>query len=176
MNRTEKEAAVNQLKEGIGQSQALALLSFSGLDVEKMTAFRLSLRKQKVSVKVLKNTLASRVLAEGPYKDLVPQLQGQTLVAYGSGDPVLATKAICEWLGKDGFEFKVKGAAALGKTISVEQLTALSKLPGRQSLLVSFLWGLKMPPTKFLYALSETPKKLGYALAALRSKKEKESS
>ncbi|MBI1859447.1 MAG: 50S ribosomal protein L10 [Deltaproteobacteria bacterium] len=174
MNRTEKEAFVNQLRDGVGQSQAMALISFAGLDVEKMTAFRLSLKKQKVNVKVLKNTLAERVLDGGEYKGLVPHLQGPTLLAYGTTDPVVAAKAICEWIGKEGFDLKIKAGAALGKAVSIEQFKALSKLPGRNDLFVSFLWGLKSPPTKFLYALSDAPKRLGYALAALRSKKEKE--
>ncbi len=173
MNRTQKEAFVNDLKIGVEQSQAMALVAFSGLDVEKMTAFRLSLKKQNVKVKVLKNTLAMRVLESGPYKDLVPHIQGPTLLAYGANDPVVTAKAICEWAGKEGFALNIKAGAALGKPISLDQFKSLSRLPGRKELYVSFLWGLKMSPTKFLYALSDTPKRLGYALAAFRSKKEK---
>lgn len=174
MNRTEKEAFVNNLDAGVKQAQALAIISFSGLDVEKMTSFRLDLKKRSVNVKVLKNTLASRVLKQGQYADLVPHLEGPTLIAYSAADPVVTAKAICDWVDKEGYALKIKGGAALGKTISTEQMKALSKLPGRNDLFVSFLWGLKMPPTKFLYALSDAPKRLGYALAALRSKKEKE--
>lgn len=174
MNRTEKESFVNNLSEWVKKSRALALVSFSGLDVEKMTSFRLDLKKRDVNVKVLKNTLASRVFKGTEYEGLSQHLQGPTLLAYSSSDPVTAAKAICDWIDKEGYELKIKGGAALGKTVSINQLKALSKLPGRNELFVSFLWGLKSPPTKFLYALSDAPKKLGYALVALRNKKEKE--
>lgn len=174
MDRTQKEAFVNNLKSGVNASQALALINFSGLDVEKMTSFRLSLKKHNVNVKVLKNTLAERAFSGGAFEVLGKNLKGPTLVAYGASDPVMTAKAICEWVGREGYSLSVKSGAALGKIISFDQFKALSKLPGKNELFVSFLRGLKMPPTKFLYALSDASKRLGYALAALRSKKEKD--
>lgn len=174
MNRAQKEAFVTDLNEGIKTAQAFAVMSFSKLDVEKMTAFRLSLRKKDVYVKVVKNTLAKRVFDNTPYKEVAPHLQGPTLVAYSSGDPVVAAKAIWEWAAKEEVGLKVKGGAALGQVMTEAQLKALSKLPGKNELFVSFLWALKSSPTKFLYALQDAPKRLGYALGALRDKKQKE--
>ena len=175
MNRTQKEAFVANLSQGIEKAQAFALMSFSKLDVEQMTAFRLSLRKRNIYVKVVKNTLAKRVFEKTPYSNVSSLLEGPTLVAYSAGDPVLTAKAVWEWAVKENFNVKVKGGAALGQAMSEAQLKALSKLPGRNELLVSFLWALKSHPTKFLYALQDAPKRLGYALGALKAKKEKES-
>jgi large subunit ribosomal protein L10 len=172
LNRAQKEAFVADLNQGVQQSQAVALLSFSKLTVEQFTSFRLSLRKQDVRVKVVKNTLAKRVFEASPYKDLASHLEGPTLIAYGTGDPVTTAKAIWEWTKKENFNVEVKGGVALGQIMSKAQLEALSKLPGRKDLLVSFLWALKSSPTKFLYALQDAPKRLGYALAALQKKKE----
>jgi len=175
LNRTEKEQFVNHLAKGVDTAQAIALLSFSKLSVEQMTLFRLGLRKQNVRVKVLKNTLAKRVFENTPYKGLTEHLEGPTLLAYSDKDPVVAAKAIMDWIGKENFDLKVKTGAALGQMMSSEQLKALSKLPGKNELFVGFLWALKSPPTKFLYALQDTPRKLGYALVALRDKKQKAS-
>ncbi len=174
MNRAQKEAFVADLNQGISGAQAFAVMSFEKLDVEKMTAFRLSLRKKNVYVKVIKNTLAKRAFESTPYKDVSKVFEGPTLVAYSAGDPVVAAKAIMEWAGKEDVKLKLKGGAALGQVMSAAQITALSKLPGRNELLVSFLWALKSSPTKFLYALKDAPNRLGYALEALRQKKEKE--
>lgn len=175
MNRAEKEAFVSELKGNISESQAFALMSFSKLTVEQMTEFRLSLRKRDVRVRVVKNTLARRVFDDSEYKALSEHLEGPTLLAYGAGDPVLAAKAIWEWAAKENIAVKVKGGAALGQTMSEAQLKALSTLPGKNELFVSFLWALKAAPTKFLYALQDAPKRLGYAVNALKEKKEKES-
>lgn len=174
MNRAQKESFVNELGVGIGKAQAFALMSFSKLDVEKMTAFRLSLKKQNVHVKVVKNTLAKRVLDAGPYKDLVPHLEGPTLIAYSDGDPVATAKAIMEWANKEDIQVSLKGGAALGKSASSAQLKALSKLPGRNEMLVSFLWALKSHPTRLLYAMQDNQKKILNAVVALKDKKEKE--
>jgi len=175
LNRTEKEQLVTELTKGIDSAQAIALMSFNKLTVEQMTSFRLSLRKQNVRVKVLKNTLAKKVLANTPYKSVTEYLEGPTLLAYSDKDPVVAAKAIMEWVGKENFDVKVKTGAALGQVMSNEQLKALSKLPGKNELFVGFLWALKSSPTKFLYALQDTPRKLGYALVALRDQKQKAS-
>ncbi len=172
MNRLQKQEFVTDFTEKVLQSQAMALMSFSKLTVEQMTSFRLSLRKNNVRVKVVKNTLAERVFGATAYAELGKNLTGPTLVAYGEGDPVLAAKAICEWATKEGFQFKLKNGAALGQVMTDAQITALSKLPGRNELFVSFLWALKSPATKFLYALQDAPQRMGYAIQALKQKKE----
>ena len=174
MNKAQKEEFVKHLHDGLSQAQAFALLSFSRLTVEQMTSFRLSLKKSNIDVKVVKNTLAKRVLAESQYKAVTEHLKGPTLMVYSAGDPVMTAKAITEWANKENFDIKLKAGAALGKVISTDQMKALSKLPGRNELLVSFLWALKSHPTRFLYALQNTPQKLGYALGALKTKKETE--
>ena len=173
MNRAEKQDFVTELTHGIQDAKAFALMSFSNLSVEQMTSFRLGLVKQNITVKVLKNTLAKRVLGSTLFKDLCSHLSGPNLIAYGQ-DPVVTAKALVEWSKKEGFNLKLKGGAALGQIMSDAQLTALSKLPGRNDLYVNFLWALKNHPTRFLYALQHTTKKLGYALQALKTKKETE--
>lgn len=175
MNRAEKEAFVANLEDGVQKAQAFAVMSFTKLSVEQMTSFRLSLRKKDVFVKVVKNTLAKRVFEKTPYSGISTHLEGPSLLAYSSGDPVVTAKAIWEWAEKENFEVKVKAGAALGQLMSDSQLKALSKLPGKNELFVSFLWALKSSPTKFLYALQDTPRRLGYALNSLKEKKAKES-
>jgi large subunit ribosomal protein L10 len=174
LNRAQKQDFVTDLTQSVSGAQALALMSFSKLTVEQMTSFRLSLSKSKIGVKVVKNTLAKRVFAESAFKDLSAHLTGPTLLIYSQGDPVLAAKSLMEWTKKEGFDLKLKGGAALGQIMTDKQITALSKLPGRNELLVSFLWALNSHQTGFLSALQDIPRKLGYALGALKAKKEAE--
>lgn len=175
MDRTQKETFVKDFSQEISGAAAMAVMSFNKLSVEQMTSFRLGLAKQGVKVRVVKNTLAKRVLSEGALKELAPHFVGPTLVAYGPGDAVVTAKAICEWLGKENFDVQVKSGTALGQIMTTAQIVALSKLPGKKELLTGFLWALNSAPTKFLYALQDTPRKLGYAIGALQAKKEKES-
>ena len=174
MNRLQKEAFVSSFQEGIDKAQAMALLSFNKLDVEQMTSFRLSLRKKDIRVKVVKNTLAKRVFENTPYKSVISQFEGPTLVVYSAGDPVVTAKAIAEWTSKENIEMKFKAGAAMGQLLSDAQLRVLAKLPGKKELFVNFLWALKSPQTGFLYALQDPPRRLGYALGAFKAKKEKE--
>lgn len=172
MNRAEKVAFVENLAEGVKTAQALAVMSFEKLSVEKMTNLRLNLRKKGVYVRVVKNTLAKRVFDQTEFKALSEKFVGPTLVAYSEQDPVLTAKAIWEWASKEDYNVKVKIGAALGQVMDTKQMESLSKLPGKNELYVSFLWALKSGPTKFLYALQDAPRRLGYALEALRAQKE----
>lgn len=173
MNRSEKVTFVSDLRSDLDKAQAVAVLSFNKLSVEQMTSFRLGLAKKDVRVKVVKNTLAKRVFDGTTFSPMATELKGPTLLAYSGGDPVLTAKSVTEWLDKEGFDVKFKVGTALGQLLNPTQMKALSKLPGKNELFVSFLWALKSHPTRFLYALQDTPRKLGYALAALKDKKEK---
>lgn len=174
MNRAQKEEFVSQFSKGIGEAKAFAMMSFSKLTVEQMTDFRKSLRKNNVRVKVVKNTLARKVFDATPFKAVAKDFSGPMLVAYSAGDPVATMKAIWEWADKENFGLQLKNGAAMGQVMSLPELKALSKLPSKQELLVSFLWALKHHPTRFLYALQDAPQRLGYALGALKEKREKE--
>lgn len=172
MNRTEKETFVDQFTKDITAAKAFALMSFSKLTVDQMTSFRLRLSKNNVRVKVLKNTLAKMVLEKTPYRDMIPQLDGPTLIALGTGDPITTTRLVCEWADKLNFNLKIRGGMALDRILSDIELKRLSKLPGRNELLVNFLWAAKSHPTRFLHASCDIPRRLGYALGALKTKKE----
>ncbi len=174
MNRAQKETFVSEFSGGIETAQAFAILSFNKLTVEQMTSFRLSLAKQSIRVKVVKNTLAKRVFDKTPFAAVGEHLVGPTLVVYGDGDAVITAKAIAEWSAKENFDVKVKSGAAMGQVMSDKQFTAMSKLPGRNELYVMFLWTLKAAPTNFLYALKDAPQRMGYVLGDLKAKKEKE--
>ena len=176
MKRSEKEAFVSKFNDNIKDSSAFALMAFEKLSVEAMTEFRLALRKKGVRVQVVKNTLAKRVFGKTDYSSLNEHFQGPTLVAYADkdGDAVETAKAIYEWVGRDGLEISVKGGVALGDVLSESQMSALSKLPGREQMLTGFLFALQDAPRRVLYAAKDMPQKMGYALAALKDKKEKE--
>jgi large subunit ribosomal protein L10 len=173
LNKAQKQDFVNDLSEGVKGAQAFALMSFNKLNAEQFASFRLGLAKKDVKIRVVKNTLAKRVFDGTAYKELSSQFQGPVLIAYSTKDPVMAAKAIMEWTGKENFDVKVKGGVALGEVMNETKLKALSKLPGKNELYVSFLWALKSHPTRFLYALQDAPRRLGYALVALKDKKEK---
>jgi large subunit ribosomal protein L10 len=174
LNRAQKEAFVSELTQSVGGAQALALLSFNKLNAEQFSNFRLALRKQGVRVKVVKNTLARRVFDATEHKALSDQLTGPVLMAYSNDDPVTTAKAVWEWVNKENFDVQVRGGVALGQVMSKDQLGALSKLPGRQELLTSFLYALQSAPKGFLNAVQDMPRKLGYALGALEAKKKAE--
>ncbi len=170
MNRSEKETFLAEFTKEVSHVQALAVLAFHKITVEQMTQLRLGLRRKNIRARVVKNTLARRVLENTDYKDLANHFRGTTMVIYGDGDPVATTKAVWEWIGKEELDLKVKAGLALGKVISAAELKELSSLPGRPEMLTGFLFALTSLPSQVLYALQDAPTKVLYALEALKEK------
>ena len=62
MNRQEKENQVGLLNDSLQGSKAVIFTSYIGLKVSEITQVRTKLRKEKASMKVIKNRLALRAL------------------------------------------------------------------------------------------------------------------
>ncbi|WP_426069843.1 50S ribosomal protein L10, partial [Escherichia coli] len=69
---------------------------------------------------------------------------GPTAVAFSNDDVVAPAKIIDEF-AKDAKALEIKGGVIEGKVSSVEQITALAKLPNREGLLSMLLSVLQAP-------------------------------
>ncbi len=173
LNRSQKEEIVAGAKEELALSQVFALLSFSSLSVEQMTALRLDLRKKNIRVQVIKNTLAKRILSNTPYEaSFSPLLTGSNLFIYSNDEPVSASKAVAAWISKDDVQLKVKGSVVFNQFISEKEFEQLSKLPSREQLLQRFLGALQSPASRILYAMQSAPTQLVRVMSALKDQKQ----
>ena len=59
-----------------------------------------------------------------------------------------------------------------GEMLSMDQIKALSKLPGRDELLAKLMGTMQAPVQKFVQTLNEVPAKFVRGLAAVRDAKE----
>ena len=81
LNLEEKKAAVAEISAQVAGAQAIVLAEYRGLEVGEMTELRKKARASGVYLRVLKNTLARRAVAESPFKGLSDQMVGP--LAYG---------------------------------------------------------------------------------------------
>jgi len=96
-----KETKVEVVKEfvGIFSEPGVYLLDFKGLNVAQITELRSLLRDSKVSMRVVKNTLAKRALQEAGVKNLDEYFAGPTGVIW-SEDSVTPAKILIDFLKK----------------------------------------------------------------------------
>ena len=70
LNLEEKQAVVAEISAQVAQAQAIVVAEYRGLGVAQMTDLRKQARGSGVYLRVLKNTLARRAVAETPFAGL----------------------------------------------------------------------------------------------------------
>lgn len=170
LNLEEKKAAVAEISAQVAGAQAIVLAEYRGLEVGEMTELRKKARASGVYLRVLKNTLARRAVAESPFKGLSDQMVGP--LAYGiSSDPVAVAKVLYEF-AKGNEKFVIKAGAMANAVMSPKQVADLAKLPSREQLLATLVGTMQAPVVKLVRTMNEVPGKFVRALAAVRDQKQ----
>lgn len=170
LSLADKQAVVEQVSGVLSESQTAILAEYRGLTVTQMTDLRRAARDSGVFLKVVKNTLARRAVEGSDFDCLREHLVGPLAIA-ASADPVAAAKVLSRF-DKDIEVFAIKVGAMGGGLLSVEQIQALAKLPGREELLGTLLGTMQAPVQKFVQTLNEIPSAFVRTLAAVRDAKQ----
>lgn len=140
-----KQQTVTDLVERIRSASSLYFIDFTGMTVAQDQAFRNELRAKNVTIRVAKNTLILRALAEvGGYDIQDRQLFGQTAVVFGGSDPIAPAKVIRQFFEK-GEKPKLKVAVVEGQMFNSSQLKEVSELPTREDMIAAIMSSLDSP-------------------------------
>jgi large subunit ribosomal protein L10 len=173
LNLEQKQAVVAEVSEQLKAAQAIVLAEYRGLPVGNMTELRKKARTSGVYLRVLKNTLARRAVAETPFAGLTDKMVGP--LAYGiSADPVAVAKVLQEFSRDNGEKFTIKGGAMPNVVMTPQQVAELAKMPSRAELLSILLGTMQAPVAKLARTLNEVPGKFVRTLAALQEQREKQ--
>jgi len=173
LNLEQKQAVVAEVSEQLKAAQAIVLAEYRGLPVGNMTELRRRARTSGVYLRVLKNTLARRAVAETPFAGLSEQMIGP--LAYGiSADPVAVAKVLHEFSRDNAEKFVIKGGAMPNVVMTPAQVADLARMPSRAELLAKLLGTMQAPIAKLARTLNEVPGKFVRTLAALQEQKEKQ--
>lgn len=173
LNLEQKQAVVAEVSAEVARAQAIVLAEYRSLPVGNMTELRRRARNLGVYLRVLKNTLARRAVAETPFAGLTDQMVGP--LAYGiSADPVAVAKLLHEFSRDNAEKFVIKGGAMPNVMMTPQQVADLAKMPSRDQLLALLLGTMQAPIAKLARTLNEIPGKLVRTLAAVQEQKEKQ--
>ena len=173
LNLEQKQAVVSEVSAELAKAQAVILAEYRSVPVGEMTALRKKARSSGIYLRVLKNTLARRAVAETPFKGLVEKMVGP--LAYGiSSDPVVVAKVLQEF-AKDHEKFVIRAGAMPNVMMTPKEVAELARMPGRQELLSKLLGTAQAPIAKFVRTLNEVTGKFVRTVAAVRDAKEKPS-
>jgi len=135
----QKKALVEEIITSFKKANSVILFEYQGLDVSDMTKLRRELRANNADMKVYKNNLLRRALAELKY-DLHDYLIGPKAVAYGE-DAILPLKKLADFQKKNE-KLVIKAGVVEGKVVSPDKLKELALLPSREGLITMFAGGL----------------------------------
>ncbi|EGO8695528.1 50S ribosomal protein L10 [Enterococcus faecalis] len=153
-----KETLVQAAAEKFESAASVVIVDYRGLTVEEVTNLRKQLRDAGVEIKVIKNSILSRAAKKVGLDGLDEVFTGPTAVAFSNDDVVAPAKIIDEF-AKDAKALEIKGGVIEGKVSSVEQITALAKLPNREGLLSMLLSVLQAPVRNVAYAVKAVAEK-----------------
>jgi large subunit ribosomal protein L10 len=174
MLRTEKQAAIDVLKDRFARMTSAVFVDFQGMTVASVTELRDELRKANVEYKVVKNTLTRLALGDQPFvAELDDVLTGMTGIAWSYEEPSTGAKVLKAFQKKNE-KLKVKGGLVDGKVIDGDTVVnTLATMPGKDELRAQFLSVLQAPLQQFLALLQAPAQNFAYLLKAREDQQEK---
>ncbi len=169
LSLTQKQAVVSEVTESVSGAQSMVLAEYLGLTVSQLTGLRSQAREAGVFVRVVKNTLARRVVEGSPFECLTDHFVGPVIMT-ASKDPVAAAKLVSKF-AKDYEALKITVGCMDGALMDESQIQALAKLPGREELLATLVGTMQAPIAKFVQTLNEVPSRFVRTLAAVEESK-----
>lgn len=168
MARAEKVAEVAGVREDIASSAATLLTHYRGLTVQELAELRTALRAANAQMRIVKNTLARRAVAEEGIEGLGELLTGPTGLVFCQDDPVGPAKAL-KAFAKDHPELEIRGGYLDGTVLNDAETRALAELQSREELLAEFvglMYGALANTARLLQAGTQKQAQLLAALAA----------
>lgn len=169
MNKEEKNTVIGEFVTVFG-SPGVYLMYFKGLNVAEITELRKKLREARISMKVVKNTLAKRALREAGVENFDSYFTGPTGVIWSKEDSVIPARLLLEFL-KNRPKGAIKAGLVDGSVVKAEQMEIVSKLPTKRELFAKVASALNAPMVKLARVLNAVPTKLVRTVDALREKK-----
>jgi large subunit ribosomal protein L10 len=155
MSKYVKELMMDQLRSDLGGSTSLLILDLKGLDAIAEHQFRRDLRKKKIKVRALKNTLARRVFSDMGMGGLAKYLEGPSVAVWGGDGVAELAKEISSRV-KTLKKPEIKGGVVDGVVIGPNQVEDITRLPSREAL-IGRVASLAMAPAARVVALANAP-------------------
>ena len=168
MAKPNKVEAVAEIADRFRSSSAAVITEYSGLTVSQITTLRRSLGTG-ATYRVAKNTLVKRAAADAGVQGLEELFIGPTAIAFVTGEPVDAAKALRDF-AKDNKGLVIKGGYMDGRPLSVEEVSKIADLDSREVLLAKLAGAMKGNLSKAAGLFAAPATKAARLILALQEK------
>ncbi|KKO19022.1 MAG: 50S ribosomal protein L10 [Candidatus Brocadia sp.] len=168
-----KEAIVKEMVSSYRGKSNYLVAGYQGITALEFDQLRKDLRKKKISLGIVKNSLAGIAFKEIGVHGIVDLLKGPTAIITGDDDPVLMAKETIGWVKKIPL-LSLRGGLVDGAMVSVHDINDLAKLPSMPVLRTQIITGIHAPIVGVAGAFNAVLRGLVTVFQAMKDKKEKE--
>ena len=163
LNLNDKKAVVAEVSAQVANAQTIVIAEYRGIEVTDLTVLRKKARESGVYLRVLKNTLVRRAVADTSFAGLADHMVGPLIYSV-SADPVAAAKVLNDF-AKTNDKLVLKAGSYAGKVLDKAGVQALASVPSREELLSKLLYVMQAPVAGFVRALDALAKQREEAVA-----------
>lgn len=156
LNLNDKKAVVAEVSAQVANAQTIVVAEYRGIEVTDLTVLRKKARESGVYLRVLKNTLVRRAVADTSFAGLADHMVGPLIYSV-SADPVAAAKVLNDF-AKTNDKLVLKAGSYAGKVLDKAGVQALASVPSREELLSKLLYVMQAPVAGFVRALDALAK------------------
>jgi len=167
----DKQQIVSEVNQAASSALSAVLADYRGVTVEDMTALRENARANKVYLRVVRNTLLKRAVADTEFECIQGVLVGPTILAFSQEDPGAAARVLKDF-AKENDDFEIKALSVGGQLMDASQIDVLAKLPTLDQARSTLMSVMLAPVTKLARTMNEVPSKVTRAVAAVRDQKQ----
>lgn len=166
----DKKAIVQEIVKVATASNVAVVAEYRGLTVSQITKLRSHARQVGVYIRVIRNTLARRALANTRFSCLQKMLVGPLVFCFSQDEPSIMGRLIRDFV-KDNEKLVVKALSVEGKLLSPQDIEFLANLPTREQALGMLLRVMKAPISQFVSTVREPYAKLVRTFGAVCEQK-----
>src|SRR6202022_850399 len=169
MAKADKVTAVADIAEQFKDATAALVTEYRGLTVANLAELRRSLG-DSATYSVAKNTLIKRAATEAGVDGLEELFVGPPAIAFVTGEPVDAAKALKKF-AKDHKALVIKGGYMDGHPLTVAEVERIADLESRDVLLAKLAGAMKANLSKAAGLFNAPASQVARLAAALQEKK-----
>jgi len=172
VNRSQKEAAVVELRKGLAESAATFLINYRGADVAALQNLRGKLREKDARFKISKARLMKIAASEiNGGASLNGLLKDQIGLVFANGSDVSAVAKSIVDFAKEHDSVDIVSGFYESSVMTQDQVKFFASLPPREVLLAQLAGTLNAPLSNFVSVLHALIARLLYVLKRIEEKK-----
>ncbi len=161
------ELVSRTLEQDLGTSEGLIVFGCAGMTVKESESLRGQMAERGIRVRVVRNKLARRVLAQHGHEFPAESLVGNVAIAMGSAESaILAAKILTSPEVKKVGKVKVQAGLMEGRVLGPRDAELLADVPDQDTLRAQLLGCISGPARGLAVSLSGLPSGLARVLQA----------